>query len=93
MRKATTLRSWYSERTVIPPAPEQPKSGSKKNTRKWCRGRVGVKHQLEWMLDQTKFKPLRDPWMELRCTTCHKKFSYCTGWFTACICGHHPGRD
>jgi hypothetical protein len=33
-------------------APDVAKHGKKKNTRRWCRGKVGVEHQLEVRLDE-----------------------------------------
>lgn len=33
-------------------APDTPKYGKKKNTRRWCKGKVGVEHQAEIVLDE-----------------------------------------
>lgn len=33
-------------------APDTPRHGRKKKTRRWCKGKVGVEHQLEVRLDE-----------------------------------------
>lgn len=33
-------------------APDVPKHGRKKKTRRWCKGKVGVEHQVEIVLDE-----------------------------------------
>lgn len=33
-------------------APDTPRHGRKKKTRRWCKGKVGVEHQLEIILDE-----------------------------------------
>lgn len=90
MKRATTLRSWWSERTVVPPIPETPRPhAGKKDTRRWCKGKVGVEHQKEWKPDNKYPFKEASPRMDYRCTSCGKRFSYCTGWFNECICGVH----
>lgn len=47
MRKALTLKNYGDARTVVAPPPDQPKHASKKNTKRWCRGKVGQEHDVE----------------------------------------------
>lgn len=42
------VRGWTGERAPIPPPPCEPKGGSKKNTKRWCGGKVGREHQPKW---------------------------------------------
>jgi hypothetical protein len=48
---------------------------SKKNKKKWCRGKVNVLHKPEPM--KTKFGWVFSPqWWELICTNCGKRLGY-----------------
>lgn len=44
-------------------APDAPRRGKKKKTRRWCKGKVGVEHQLEVRLDEriTSWRKHMDP--------------------------------
>lgn len=44
----------------------------KKNTKKWCRGKVGIKHVKEKVSETKGF--LSFSWTEYRCTNCNKRF-------------------
>lgn len=54
----------------------------KKDTKRWCRGKVGVEHIPEWV---------KNPYMYVyACTSCGKHFDFCFEWLTEkCKCGHH----
>jgi hypothetical protein len=55
-------------------APDRPSTGSKKrNTKKWCKGKVGVEHKYEkcvrcWHIGAKIFKMTHD-----RCTQCGRE--------------------
>lgn len=78
----TTLRTWAGRKRV-PPIPDVPKHKAKKDTRRWCRGRVGVQHEPEWR------KSVRGPWSEHACRACGRIMDYCFKWHRNCICGLH----
>jgi hypothetical protein len=69
---------------------ESPKSGrrrSRKDTRRWCRGKLGVLHLAEW-------RPIRPGFdsYELICTACGRKLDWCSHapWWRRkypCRCG------
>lgn len=52
----------------------RPQGGSKKDTKKWCRGVVGREHKLECK-DHHTLKG----WKNLECTACGKVLDYWTG--------------
>lgn len=62
-----------------------PKGRAKKDKRHWCRGKVGVKHQVKWE-DKSYYMqfttPIRRIWKELCCVKCGKSLA----WF------HNPWR-
>ena len=65
----------------------------KKNTRKWCKGKVGRKHVKHW---QPTKRYLRANVMEEVCSVCSKTFRICFPPFRyysdskyECICGCH----
>ena len=47
---------------------------TKKNTRKWCRGKVGVEHKLERYFWRYGWASKRSTWIRSRCTECRKEF-------------------
>ena len=54
------------------------KHRSKKNTAKWCKGKVGKKHLTHWVhIYSSTFD-----WYELICTVCNK---VCDNWFTSSL--------
>jgi hypothetical protein len=60
---------------------------SKKNTRRWCRGKVGVLHRTEWLPTH-----LGSDSYELICSVCGKKIDWCfhASWWrrrNPCRCG------
>lgn len=46
---ATTKSGYGAPRTVISDAPEQPRTKSKKDTKKWCKGVAGRDHKWAWV--------------------------------------------
>ncbi len=56
----------------------RPPSGSKKDTKKWCRGKVGVAHKPVCVAyDEHKRTNLRVPeWKILLCSECKKELDY-----------------
>lgn len=46
-RKAITLKSYSSERTPLGDPPAEPKHISKKNTKRWCKGKAGQEHDIQ----------------------------------------------
>ena len=82
------------------PIPEEPKPRSnKKDTKHWCRGKVGRTHKLEWINwpNEHYSKWHADRGVEhckvRACTVCGKQFEICwnSSWMRKqeCICGLH----
>lgn len=46
----------------------------KKNTKKWCRGKVGVEHQLVRYFHYINGLRRRSNWIRTRCDKCRKEF-------------------
>lgn len=93
MKRAMTLRGWSGDRTTVDAPPAIPKHQAKKNTKRWCRGKVGVEHRFEWIHDtrydyQLKSDP-RTWWWTEKCIACGKHDRYCMAMFSVCICGNH----
>ena len=78
----------------VPPASDEhrPVSG-KKDTKRWCRGKAGVEHVKEWVLDRRwGNRPGRTGWYNFQCTSCGRQFEWCTDYLGTrdrCKCGHH----
>jgi hypothetical protein len=96
MKRATTLRGWDGERNPVPDVPAEPKRQSKKNTKRWCRGKVGREHRMEWIHDKKhdwgQARPPESGWWTYRCAECLKHFDYCWPIAQKCKCGQHPTR-
>ena len=56
--------------------PEIPKHRSNKDTKKWCKGKVGVEHQLKCMV----YSELLDTSRALVCTECGKRLAVYFPW-------------
>lgn len=91
--RATTRRTWEGGRKRIPDAPAEPKRSARKDTKRWCRGKVGVEHVYVWT-DDARFDYFdeRDnrgglPRV-LSCTACGRQKDWCWG-ATDCRCGAH----
>lgn len=89
MRRTIELHRTYrhGRQALVYPEPAAPRpTASRKDTKRWCRGKVGVHHRLAWVQDRRyEFTP--------RCTACGKIFGYCRPWATEpCKCGHHRAR-
>lgn len=71
-------------RKPVYPEPAQPRRGhAHKNTKRWCRGKVGVEHLTAWIPDK-RF----GSWWNLECVSCHRLLAWCAG-LGACRCGNH----
>lgn len=46
---------------------------SKKNTKKWCKGKSGVEHQFERYFWHYGWESIRTRWIRTRCKICHKE--------------------
>jgi hypothetical protein len=87
MRRKLELRSY---RTAVYPEPAEPrKSPGRKDTKRWCRGKVGAEHSREWICD-ARF-PLTGEWSWwiLACARCGRHLDFCSRSQRACRCGHH----
>jgi hypothetical protein len=52
-------------------------SVSKKDTKKWCRGKIGVEHEPECVdYDQHKRSAIGSSWKLLVCKNCNKELDY-----------------
>lgn len=82
------------------PIPEDPrKAPSKKDTKHWCKGKIGREHKLAWidhpgfMLTEWQRDHNIEPLKLKRCSTCGKHFDVCwnSTWRnnSNCICGLH----
>lgn len=62
-------------------APPHRARGNRKDTRRWCRGKVGVEHAYRWTVTRLGLNVER-------CITCGRMGRYCFGWrIGKCICG------
>lgn len=64
---------------------EVPRHRSRKDRRKWCRGRVGVDHTPVWgrIVKYGSFGPSlekHDNWLEFKCQVCHKVLDTWSPW-------------
>jgi hypothetical protein len=97
MQRAQTLRGWDGDRIVVPPVPETPRRpAGRKDTKRWCGGKVGREHEPVWVKSNMEIRPRPDneAWWDERCARCAKKFRACwKGWSAhrVCKCGHHEG--
>ena len=51
------------------------KHKAKKNTRKWCKGKVGGEHKLQRHFHRHGWDNRRTKWIRTRCVECHKEFN------------------
>lgn len=81
----------------MPPSSDEhrPVSG-KKDTKRWCRGKVGIEHKKKWALNRRMDHSLTtkrpNTCWTFSCTECGKEFDYCTEYLGRggkCKCGHH----
>jgi len=59
--------------------------GAKKNTKRWCRGRVGKEHKTEWrnwqaLREHREDRPQDGHFFVLICTTCKREVDTCFAW-------------
>lgn len=92
--RVTTRRAWSGGRKRIPDPPEEPRRSSRKDTKRWCRGKVGVEHAYEWADDKRfDYDGTREGLPRtLACTACGRQKDLC--WSaTNCRCGAHAIND
>jgi hypothetical protein len=87
MRRTIEIHTSYRNAVVYPEPSEPRRSPARKNTKRWCRGKVGLKHQPEWKSD-VHLPAFRI----LACTICGRHLDYCAGFQTECRCGQHEVR-
>lgn len=67
------------------------RSGNSKDTKLWCKGKIGREHVKEWRTSNKHNHRVK--WMELLCVNCEKRFDYCCEWLAGrgevCKCGFH----
>jgi hypothetical protein len=85
-----------SDRKAPPASDEYTKpAGKKKDTRKWCKGKKGREHSMEWVLDASRLGGLGEQlnWYVYKCAKCGKQTDFCYPAFgrlcKPCRCGHH----
>lgn len=47
-RKGLPLIGWGHKETPAPPSDDTIRGSNSKDTRRWCRGKLGVQHELVW---------------------------------------------
>lgn len=83
---------------VCSPTATSRKSKSK-DTKKWCRGKVGIEHKMAWVDPYpNQYTRIRGVWYDYLCAECGKKFDYCSKFWTgrrggSCRCGNHKKED
>lgn len=98
-RKALTLKNGGDARTPLGDPPTTPKHVSKKNTKKWCRGKVGQEHQTVWkasaevrgMLNTPQLVEREREWQEYRkALIAQGRKAYGNSETLVClVCGRH----
>lgn len=69
--KASGIRRRDTRNTKLPDI--RPPSGSKKDTKRWCRGVVGREHEPECRLSKYSFA---QEWRDLVCKKCGKELDW-----------------
>lgn len=77
MRLKEDTSSWHSSSIIKRDFRHNPevasrKPRSKKDTKRWCRGKVGVKHVFQ-LIERAEFKVFA--WNTNKCVNCGKKIS------------------
>lgn len=72
MIRAITKRMKSSEPTQVPMPEEPRKAHAVKDTKRWCRGRVGTEHVEQWRVDTSVFRA----GVSLVCETCGKQLAW-----------------
>lgn len=71
------------------PEPGRERKTNSRDTRRWCKGKVGQEHNYTWTVDtRYNFGGRRD-WYKLACSDCGKWKNFCSGVWLGCICGNH----
>lgn len=74
-------------RATKDPGTQVAKHSSKKDTRKWCRGKIGREHKPRWVSDHNKHYSSASIY---ECSVCKKHIEYCWPWGKSkCKCGLH----
>lgn len=94
--KKSKYSSWHGSgvyardmRATKDPEPQVGKHRSSKNTRKWCKGKVGKEHKGIWVVESNRTTPR---WFTLVCENCNKHLDYCWPFshrIVKCKCGFH----
>jgi len=50
------------------------KHKSKKDTRKWCRGKIGIQHEIRRYFYRVGWENKRTNWIRSKCINCDKEF-------------------
>ena len=85
MRRTIEIHRSYRKALVYPEPSEPKRAPAKKNTKRWCRGKVGVEHKPAWHPEPYAFLEF----MVFACTVCGRHLAWCAGHHPACKCGRH----
>lgn len=83
MRRTIQIHRSYRKALVYPEPNEPRTAAGRKDTKRWCRGKVGVKHSPEWRPDHIA------QFTVYACTTCGRHLDWCGGFHPVCKCGRH----
>lgn len=79
MRLKESKDNWKASNILrkLAVSPESPKARSRKNTRKWCKGKKGVEHDV-YLVEayQPEWWFRKEMWCSWECKTCGKQ------WYT-----------
>lgn len=77
MRLSRDSSSWRAQGLArkYKECPDSPVKATRKNTKKWCKGKVGVLHDLD-LIKTDRFNWWREMlWVHWKCANCGKKFT------------------
>lgn len=90
MRRSLEVRSYGSRRRSTDVPAEPRRAPGRKDTRRWCGGKIGREHVKAWRRGSLP------GWSDLACEACGKRFAYCYAGSplaqslgVVCICGTH----
>jgi hypothetical protein len=89
MRRTLQIHTSYRTARVYPEPSSPRRAPGRKDTRHWCRGKVGVSHQPAQRQGAKYYFAQRESWI-FAWVTCGKQFDWCMGSpVRPCTCGHH----